>query len=200
MTSSEFLVYLLLFVSPIFIAHSRGKRWPLWILPSLVFGPFVLPFVFMGNKTQTNESPISPLTSNLQHAPVLQYPSITELPVSHLNSLPIPPEYNENWGFVYFITNPVLPQNWVKIGYTSRQIHERLEELDQAGLPYEYVLRLWIESPDAKLLEREFHRELAKYRLRNDKEFFEISIEQLQHLILSKGSKHLSFRLATPSC
>lgn len=187
MTSSEVLVYLLLFVSPIFIAHSRGKRWPLWILPSLVFGPFVLPFLFMGSKKQDHESQISHSTTNLQQLPVLQFPVVAELPVSHLKSLPIPPEYNENWGFVYFITNPVLPENWVKIGYTSRQIHERLEELDQAGLPYEYVLRLWIESPDAKLLERQFHRELAEYRLRNDKEFFEITIEQLQHLILSKG-------------
>jgi hypothetical protein len=187
MTSSEFLVYLLLFVSPIFIARSRGKRWPLWILPSLVFGPLVLPFLFMGSKKNPNETPVIQIASNPQQTPILQHPAIAELPVSHLQSLPIPPEYNENWGFVYFITNPVLPQNWVKIGYTSRQIHERMEELDQAGLPYEYVLRLWIESPDAKLLERQFHRELAEFRLRQDKEFFEITIEQLQHLILSKG-------------
>ena len=187
MSSSEFLVYLILFVSPIFIAYSRGKRWPLWILPSLVFGPLVLPFLFIGSKKNLNETPVIQVVSNAGQAPVLQYPAVDELPVSHLQSLPMPAQYNENWGFVYFITNPVLPQNWVKIGYTSRQIHERLEELDQAGLPYEYVLRLWIESPDAKQLERQFHRELEAYRLRGDKEFFVITIEELQHLILRKG-------------
>ena len=187
MTSSEFLAYLLLFVSPIFIARSRGKRWPLWILPSLVFGPFVIPFLFIGKENNPTELPQTQAVSNPQQAPVVQYPTTNHLPVSHLGSLPTPPEYNENWGFVYFITNPALPENYVKIGYTSRQIHERLEELDQAGLPHEYVLRLWIESPDAKQLERQFHRELESFRLRPDKEFFVITIEQLDQVIRSKG-------------
>ncbi len=94
-------------------------------------------------------------------------------------------------GYVYVISNPSLPDNLVKIGFTQRDPSQRLKELDQAGLPTEYIEHYRIFTKDARNLEMRLHKHFANQRLREDKEFFKVSPHEVYEILKEWGVKSL---------
>lgn len=83
------------------------------------------------------------------------------------------------WGFVYIIENHYMP-NLYKIGYTTRPPQARIEELSRAtGVPCEFAVFMYGETPTASAAERELHRLLAEHRVNPEREFFRLDVDAL---------------------
>jgi len=72
------------------------------------------------------------------------------------------------------MSNPAYPGS-VKIGQTRKDPEERRKELGTTGVLQDFVLEYRALTEDYESLEKEIHRSLAKYRVRDDREFFSIS-------------------------
>jgi hypothetical protein len=77
-------------------------------------------------------------------------------------------------GFIYVMSNPAYPGS-VKIGQTRKDPEERRKELGTTGVLQDFVLEYRALTEDYESLEKEIHKSLAKYRVRDDREFFSIS-------------------------
>jgi len=114
------------------IASQKGRRWWAWLIPTIFLGPFMLiPVLLAKEPNQKLEEGVH-LNPNFFEAD-----SKANEFTSAINPVTSIPKKTE--GYVYVISNPSLPDNLVKIGFTDRDPSERLKELDQAGLPTEYV-------------------------------------------------------------
>jgi hypothetical protein len=79
-------------------------------------------------------------------------------------------------GYVYVLSNPAMP-NLLKIGYTDREVDERVEELSSTGVPVPFEVEAIFGSPNAYEDEQAIHAMLAQHRLANNREFFSINIK-----------------------
>lgn len=100
-------------------------------------------------------------------------------------------ESDSGAGYVYVASNPSLPDDLVKIGFTERDPSERLKEFDQAGLPTEYIEHYRIFTKDARQLEIRLHEHFAAKRFRKDKEFFMVSPHEVYAVLKTWGVKSL---------
>ena len=74
----------------------------------------------------------------------------------------------------------------LKIGFTDRSIEQRLDELDSAtGVAWPFELEFCIRVSNAHHLERRLHHELRDFRVRADREFFQLSNEEAVKRILA---------------
>jgi hypothetical protein len=80
-------------------------------------------------------------------------------------------------GIVYVLTNPAMP-GLVKIGQTTNEIHNRLNELNTTGVPFPFECLYACEVEDRKLVEISLHKAFYPYRVNPRREFFEIDPEQ----------------------
>jgi hypothetical protein len=80
-------------------------------------------------------------------------------------------------GIVYVLTNPAMP-GLVKIGQTTNEIHNRLNELNTTGVPFPFECLYACEVEDRKLVETSLHKAFYPYRVNPRREFFEIEPEQ----------------------
>ena len=81
---------------------------------------------------------------------------------------------------VYVLSNPSFLPNILKIGGTSRDIKQRMNELYRVtGVPTPFIHRMKIKTDNWYTLETSIHLHLDKYRIIHNKEFFEISEEEL---------------------
>lgn len=86
---------------------------------------------------------------------------------------------NKN-GFVYILLNPSFIK-YVKIGKTQKTSEERAKEIyrqAKTGIPTEFVVAYENEVSDCDLVEILVHKELEKYRVNNDREFFSVPLKQ----------------------
>jgi hypothetical protein len=183
MTSSDIGAFLLLasmVVVPM-LAYKKGRRWWAWLIPTLIFGPFMLiPVLLIKNRTAQVEEVIVPREMQSHYFPQPSMPAPVPL---------LEPESDE--GYVYIISNPSIAEDLVKIGFTKRDPSERLKELDQAGLPTEYIEHYRIFTKDARQLEVRLHKHFAAQRYREDKEFFRLSPHEVYAVLQSWGVKSL---------
>ena len=93
-------------------------------------------------------------------------------------------------GIVYVLTNDYMP-GVVKIGYTAQNIKERLKELDKTGTPWPFRCHFAIETERYKEIEKLAHEAFAGYRVRENREFFEISPEKAVAALRISGAKEL---------
>jgi hypothetical protein len=175
-----FLVIASLVAVPI-LAHKKGRRWWAWLIPSLFLGPIMLvPVLLIKKRVARKEEVLSPGEMKSHYFPE---PS---LPNFGLNV-----ETDPDAGYVYVISNPSLPEDLIKIGFTTRDPSERLKELDQAGLPTEYIEHYRIFTKDARQLEVRLHKHFATNRFREDKEFFKVSPHEVYQVLNDWGVKSL---------
>src|SRR5437870_4727972 len=86
-------------------------------------------------------------------------------------------------GYIYILVNPAFT-GLVKIGRTVKELYIRAREISQGvGVPAPYQV-VW----DALVnnhgeVERLIHKELALYRVRNNREFFSLSLKQAISLV-----------------
>jgi len=94
-------------------------------------------------------------------------------------------------GKIYIISNVgSFGEHIFKIGLTRREIEERVKELGDASVPFEFDVHAVIKTNNAPELESKLHQKLSIYRMNKSnwrKEFFKITIEDLKRLIEEEG-------------
>lgn len=93
--------------------------------------------------------------------------------------------------WVYILSNPTTP-NLLKIGYTKNTPDERAKQISSAtgvALPYkvEYAFKCF----NGEQLEGEVHKYLSEFRVNNQREFFEITLEEAQKAVEELGVRYL---------
>lgn len=86
-----------------------------------------------------------------------------------------------NKGFVYIITNDIFKDNCVKIGKTSKTPEERCLELytGKSGVPIPFNVYAAIESEHYNEIERALHEYFADKRINQNREWFNLSPEDV---------------------
>lgn len=96
-------------------------------------------------------------------------------------------------GWIYILSERENPRR-LKIGYTNVSVEERVRAINSAtGVLVPYGVRnVWAVS-DARQIESELHQRLASYRIRADREFFELDHRDAARIVQSylreKGSE-----------
>lgn len=83
----------------------------------------------------------------------------------------------EQQGYIYIMINAAFPK-MVKIGKTARTPEIRAKELFRTGLPTPYEVVYDVIVTDIDLVEKMIHNALADCRVREEREFFAISIKE----------------------
>lgn len=99
--------------------------------------------------------------------------------------------YTEGKSCVYLIESPSAP-NIIKIGYTSQNIDERLNQIKSStgALPDLRVCALYY-CDDAKLLERKLHDIFANQRISKSREFFNISESEITKYVKENSKSRI---------
>lgn len=86
-------------------------------------------------------------------------------------------------GYIYILSTREQPR-MLKIGYTNRSVEKRVKEINQAtGVVIPYGVRALWSVPDARAVEAEVHARLAPYRVRRDREFFDLHFRDAVKII-----------------
>lgn len=86
-------------------------------------------------------------------------------------------------GYIYILSTRSQPE-FLKIGMTQRSVEVRVKEINAAtGVLIPYGIRAVWKVDNASDVERKIHALFANYRIRNDREFFELEFNQASQLI-----------------
>lgn len=89
--------------------------------------------------------------------------------------------------WVYILENDSQP-GLLKIGYTKLTPDERAKQISNAtGVPLPYKVAWAYRCFNGELLEGEVHHALKKYRVNNQREFFQISLNEAKETIETIG-------------
>ena len=92
--------------------------------------------------------------------------------------------------WVYILSNPSLPKEYLKIGYTKLKPEERAIQISSAtGVPTPYKVEWAYKCFNGEIVERMTHQKLKAFRVNNRKEFFHISLEEAKDSIILIGNK-----------
>lgn len=109
-------------------------------------------------------------------------------------------EQNTHAGFVYIISNiGSFGENIYKIGMTRRlEPMNRIKELSNASVPFEFDVHAMIFSEDAPKLEKILHQTFEQYRvnkINTRKEFFHVDITQIEKVVKENHNSTVAFKL-----
>ena len=109
-------------------------------------------------------------------------------------------EQNTHAGFVYIISNiGSFGENIYKIGMTRRlEPMDRIKELSNASVPFEFDVHAMIFSEDAPKLEKILHQTFEQYRvnkINTRKEFFHVDITQIEKVVKENHNSTVAFKL-----
>lgn len=91
--------------------------------------------------------------------------------------------------WVYILSNPASP-GLLKIGYTKKLPEERAKQISSAtGVALPYKVEWAYQCFNSEMVEREVHHKLKAQRINNNKEFFQISLEEAKETIKLIGNK-----------
>lgn len=107
-------------------------------------------------------------------------------------------ERNTRAGYVYIISNiGAFGDNVYKIGVTRRlDPQERVDELGDASVPFDFDIHALIFSEDAPALENALHRAFEKRRLNminQRREFFHVTLDEIEQVVRRNFSKPVEF-------
>lgn len=107
-------------------------------------------------------------------------------------------EQNTRAGYVYIISNiGAFGENIYKIGVTRRLVpEERVDELGDASVPFDFDIHALIFSDDAPKLENALHRAFQHKRLNlinARREFFHVTLEEIEKVVKTNFSKPVEF-------
>lgn len=87
------------------------------------------------------------------------------------------------FGYIYVLSTRTHP-NFLKIGMTQRYVEARVKEINSAtGVVVPFGIRAVWKALNAPKAEKEIHQVLAEYRIRDDREFFEIEFNKASRII-----------------
>lgn len=107
-------------------------------------------------------------------------------------------EQNTRAGFVYIISNiGSFGENIYKIGMTRRlEPMDRVKELGDASVPFEFDVHAMIFSEDAPRLENTLHETFRKNqvnKVNNRKEFFNVSLDDIEKVVKENHNATVTF-------
>lgn len=111
-------------------------------------------------------------------------------------------EQNTRAGYVYVISNiGSFGENIYKIGVTRRlDPEERIDELGDASVPFDFDIHAMVFSDDAPSLENTLHKAFDKRRLNlinARREFFSVTLDEIERMVKISFNKPVEFvRLA----
>jgi len=86
--------------------------------------------------------------------------------------------------WVYVLSNPSLPKEYLKIGYTKLKPEERATQISSAtGVPTPYKVEWAYKCFNGEIVERMTHQKLKAFRVNNRKNFFTLAWKR-QKIIL----------------
>ena len=90
---------------------------------------------------------------------------------------------SENLNSVYILSNKSY-ENTYKVGWTSMLPEERAEQLSrETGVLYPFKVVYKKKFKDAEKTEKKIHKNFNKYRVKRNKEYFEINLDELKDYI-----------------
>lgn len=91
--------------------------------------------------------------------------------------------------WVYILSNPTSP-GLLKIGYTKQTPEERAKQISSAtGVALPYKVEWAYKCFNGETVEREVHHKLKAQRVNNNKEFFQVSLDEAKEVINLIGNK-----------
>ena len=91
--------------------------------------------------------------------------------------------------WVYILSNPSTP-GLLKIGYTKQTPEERCRQISSAtGVALPYKVEWAYKCFNGETIERQVHHKLKSYRVNNNKEFFQVSLDEAKKVINLIGNK-----------
>lgn len=107
-------------------------------------------------------------------------------------------EANIKAGYVYIISNiGAFGEDIYKIGMTRRlDPQDRIDELGDASVPFNFDIHAIIFSDDAPALEAILHKEFEKKRvnmINSRKEFFNVTLDEIKNIVHSNYDKVVEF-------
>lgn len=98
---------------------------------------------------------------------------------------------NEGTFYIYVLSNMSMP-GLLKIGYTRKLPEIRAQELFNAtGVAHPFKVEWVFRCNDGDILEKEIHNALNHVRLTNNREFFNISLDEAIHTIKKIGERYI---------
>lgn len=95
----------------------------------------------------------------------------------------------DSW--VYVLSNALQPGIY-KIGYTNKHPEERAKQISNAtGVALPYDVEFAFHCYNGLMLEGEIHKKLSGYRVNNQREFFQLSLEEIKTSIEELGKRYL---------
>ena len=95
----------------------------------------------------------------------------------------------DSW--VYIMSNPSSP-SYYKIGYTKKSPEERAKQISNAtGVIVPMVVEWAFHCYNGFALEQEVHNKLDAYRVSNQREFFQISLDEARQTVEEIGSRYI---------
>ena len=92
-------------------------------------------------------------------------------------------KYSDGAGWIYILSTREQP-NILKIGRTDRAVVDRVREINSStGIVVPWAARCVFRVRNARVCEPEIHRRLEKYRIRMDREFFDLHIGDAVNII-----------------
>lgn len=113
-------------------------------------------------------------------------------------------EANQKAGYVYIISNiGSFGDNVYKIGMTRRlDPMDRIDELGDASVPFNFDVHAMIFSEDAPKLEAALHNAFADRKLNminTRREFFKVSLEEIEQVVKQNYDKTVEFMRMAPA-
>lgn len=111
---------------------------------------------------------------------------------------------NQKAGYVYIISNiGAFGEDIYKIGMTRRlEPQERVDELGDASVPFNFDIHAMIFSDNAPALEATLHRTFAERRLNyinNRREFYHVSLDEVKQVVKENHDKTVEFVEVPPA-
>lgn len=113
-------------------------------------------------------------------------------------------EANARAGYVYIISNiGAFGEDVYKIGMTRRlEPQDRIDELGDASVPFNFDVHAMIFSDDAPRLENALHKAFEKNRLNmvnNRREFFKVTLDEIEKVVKMNYDKTVEFIKIPPA-
>ena len=92
--------------------------------------------------------------------------------------------------WVYILSNPTIP-NTLKIGYTNLSPELRAKQISSStGVVVPFKVEWAFRCFDGSLMENEVHIALKEYRISNQREFFQVDLEEAKSVIKLIGERY----------
>jgi hypothetical protein len=91
--------------------------------------------------------------------------------------------------YVYVLANPSMPE-MLKIGYTKNDPEERAVQLSKStGVPIPFDVVYSYGCFNGERVEKEVHKKLKQKRVRGEREFFYVSLDEAKQVIKEIGKQ-----------